>query len=392
MYGIVNALTRLGREVVLISNAVHRENFHPSVRHLPINLCVSKKEKRLFQFFLALFPNAVVRLLFRKYLKRFAFLKTAVRARPIICFEHLDNSLGSFFKENGLIADFIHDTHGIAPLEFRYKDAASISERLVNRIKYLLSLRLEKKVMGNASGFLFVSNAMHHYFSGRYGFLAERDVHVLRDGVNPMLCEQRVDAEALQRLQERFKIAPGDRVIFFAGNFKDLGGVTDLIEAFALLESSGDSQPLKLLLVGDGERYDAAKSLVRRYGLEHSVVFAGRIPYTLLRTYQELASVIVCPDKQHPFSQLVPHIKYFDALVSGKVVINGAFDAVKEINRHERFSLNFEPSNIKDLAGKITYALMHLDALLEKSGKHQASVCSHFSYDHFVKVLVDDRK
>jgi glycosyltransferase involved in cell wall biosynthesis len=388
MYGIINALAKLGCDVVLISNAVGHENFHSSVRHVPLDFCFSKKKKRVFQFFLALLSNGIMRILFRRYLKHFAFLESIVRSHPVVCFEHLDNSLGSFFKENGLFGDFIYDTHGIAPLEFKYKIAYSVSEQLWNHINYILSLNLENKVMRNASGFIFVSEAMHDYFASQYDFLKKRDVYIVRDGVNPMLCEQSIDKEELHRLRNRFHLAPGEQVVFFAGNFKDLGGVTDLVEAFAKLSRYGGRARPKLLLVGVGERFEATKSLVRQHGLEDQVIFAGRTPYALLRTYQELASVIVCPDRQHPYSELVPHVKYFDSLASGKVVINGAFAAVKEINKCERFSIDFEPSNIEDLADKIEYALTHLDALQKKSTNNRSIICSRFRYDYFVKGLI----
>ena len=110
-----------------------------------------------------------------------------------------------------------------------------------------------------------------------------------------------------------------------------------------------------------------------------------------MRSYQELADIIVCPDKKHPLSELVPHIKYFDALVSGKTVINGSFASIKDINHDERFSINFEPSDVNDLCNKIEKVLLNKYEYRVRSKTEQDIIFSEFSYQNTTKVLMDDK-
>jgi len=134
-----------------------------------------------------------------------------------------------------------------------------------------------------------------------------------------------------------------------------------LIAAFSAIVNNYDA---RLLIVGDGPTMNEVPKLGQRNKLEHKVIFLGRIPYHHLRTYQDLADVIVCPDKQNVYSELIVHVKYLDSLMSGKVVINGSFKSVQEVNPNELLSLTFKPSNVASLSHAISYALDHYEELL----------------------------
>ena len=292
-----------------------------------------------------------------------------------------------FLKEQKIINGYINDTHGIAPLEFLHNKTGNIMDNMINRLKYIMALRLDEKVLRSAKGMIFVSDAMKKYFESKYLFVSTKQNYIVRDGVNSSLCHQTVDTTMVGDHKVKYDLRDNDKVVLFAGNFKDLGGVMDLIEAFSILMSQNKLKNLKLLLLGDGERYEDAKILVKKYRLEDKVVFVGRTKYAELKNYQELADVVVCPDKQHPFSELVPHIEYFDSLASGKVVINGSFASVKEMNPNEKFSVDFEPSNVIDLANKIDMVLDNLEYFIVKYQENKKTICSEFTYGNFTKDL-----
>ena len=196
---------------------------------------------------------------------------------------------------------------------------------------------------------------MREYFEYHYPSIKSKYSYIINDGISSDIYHQKVDIGLLKILKSRYD-TKSKKVLLFIGDFKDLGGVLDLIEAFNILIQK-DIKDIILLLVGDGEMLTASQNLVKKYQIEDSVIFIGRIIYNEIRTYQELSDIIICPDKNHLFSQLVPHIKYFDSLISGKIVINGAFKSIQEINIDEKYSIDFEPSNIEDLAVKIEYSL-----------------------------------
>ena len=390
MKGIVNALVESGQNVTLLSNAESYDGFHSLVKHIFLDIEISKREKRVFQFLLSLLPIVITKQIFKNYSKTIAklFKKENLTDEMIISFEYLDNSMAYFLKEQKIIDGYVNDTHGIAPLEFLYKKTDSFTGKIINRLKYVMALKLDKKVLQNAKGTIFVSDAMQEYFESKHPFINAKENYIVRDGVNSSLCQQTIDSLMVESYKEKYNIQENDKVVFFAGNFKDLGGIMDLIEAFSILVSRNKFKNLKLLLLGDGERHTDARNIVKKYRLEDKVIFVGWTKYAELKNHQELAHVIVCPDKQHPFSELVPHIKYFDSLASGKMVINGSFASVKEMNPNEKFSVDFEPSNVIDLADKIEMVLQDLEYFSVKYKDNKKIICSEFTYGHFTKVLM----
>ena len=67
--------------------------------------------------------------------------------------------------------------HGIAPLEFLYKQTNSLIDDVMNKFRYIVALRLDKKVMYNADGLIFVSEAMKDYFEKKYAFIRSKKLY-----------------------------------------------------------------------------------------------------------------------------------------------------------------------------------------------------------------------
>ena len=175
----------------------------------------------------------------------------------------------------------------------------------------------------------------------------------------------------------------------FAGSFKYSGGIIDLVETFDSLIQKKDYSHIKLLLIGDGECYPIVKKFIKKPYLSNKLILKGRISHHELAIYQEIADVIVCPDKNHPLSEMVPHIKYFDALISNKIVINGSFKSIKKINPNECFSINFKPSDKEDLLRKLDYVINNLDLLNIRYSFNKYRVCKEFTYSKSTKNLLN---
>ena len=387
IYGILNALAKEYKEIILISNISDTSKFHPNIKHIFLNLTISTQKKNIFQFSLAIFPNFINKLLFFKYLKSFSKNIPNNLKDEIIFFEYLDNSFGYFLKRNKAIGSYVNDIHGIAPLEF-YNNKSKGIKRLYNLFRYIVSKKLDYKVMKNATKIIAVSKAMKKYFLTEYPFL-ENKIMVIPDGVSKEFCSQKVDDILLKDIIKTYK-NDNKKIILFAGDFKDLGGVLDLVNAF--IKVIKKREDVRLLLIGDGEHFNRIKQIIQNNNLKSIIHLLGRVPYNKLKTYQELADMIVCPDRQHPYSNLIIHIKYFDSLASGKVVINGSFISVKEINKNKQLSIDFEPSNINDLADKISLVLENLEFYKNKYKFTKNYICKNFTYDAFIKKFLKDYK
>jgi glycosyltransferase involved in cell wall biosynthesis len=338
---------------------------------------------------LGVLPVVVVRWKYAKLYNRLQSVFADGFTNETIYFcEYLDNSIGYFLKKSGVIKDYINDLHGVATLEFKFQAqlAKSPSDKIKFYTKYKISDWLDNKVCNKAQGLIFASQAMKDYFIAQYPKIANKRHYILPYVLSSGAIEDQVEYELKKQLEAKFHRVPHEKIIFFAGAFKKTGGVPDLIAAFAQMVNNYDT---RLFLVGDGPTMNECQDLVAQYQLKDKVLFIGRIPYHQLRTYQDLADIIVCPDKQNVYSELIVHVKYLDSLLSRKVVINGSFKSVQEINPNQLLSINFTPSDVASLSTAITYAIDHHEALLEQYKNNVDYVAQHLTYASQVAVLED---
>jgi glycosyltransferase involved in cell wall biosynthesis len=285
-----------------------------------------------------------------------------------------------------MIQEYINDLHGVATLEFKFQaqHATSVKEKIKFYTKYKVSDWLDSKVCNAAHGLIFASKAMEEYFIAQYPKVKDKRNYIVPYVLSSGSISDTVDSELKQKLIQKYNRRPEEKIIFFAGAFKKTGGVPDLISAFNALVNNYDA---RLLIVGDGPTMNECLALVKENKLEDKVIFLGRIPYHHLRTYQDLADVIVCPDKQNVYSELIVHVKYLDSLMSGKVVINGSFKSVQEVNPDERLSVNFKPSDVASLTQAISYSLDNYDELLVRYKNNVSYVSKQLTYASQVEVL-----
>ena len=386
MYGMLNSLAAQGHEVVFLSNAENYKSFHPAIQHVRIGY--DFKEKRRMQGLLALLPASVVYQQFRPLFSKIeaAIERAGVGSMPVCFFDYLDNTIGCLLKATGVIQSYFNDIHGIVPIEQLYLQsiASNNYQRMVHRWKHFLVNSLDQKVFGGAAGFIYGSNSMKKYYEQRYR-LEGKQSFVIPYLVGEDALKRQPDAARQRELKAQLGLTEQDFVVLFIGTYKQTGGMDDLIKAFDLLHR--DTAASKLIMIGEGPDKEYCVKLAQQLPTANAIHFIKSIPYAEMATYQGLAHVIVCPDKENAFSQHVVHVKYFDALISGRLVINGAFDSVKEINKNEELSLTFKPSDVTDLHAKLLYCHNHYEELCKKYAGVKEYVAQHLTYNVYVKSL-----
>ncbi|MBX2845312.1 MAG: glycosyltransferase [Saprospiraceae bacterium] len=388
--GILNELIKAGKTV-----EVH--GFHEDIPGLlpeaQVHLLPTRLQqlnKRKFQLALAFLPAGLTKMLFGWVLQTFStyFSEKNVTNSTFVFPEHLDNSLGYFLNKHRLIHGYINDIHGIAPIEFMAKKEYSFLRNLIFFFKRYAAVRLDNKVFQHAKGFLFPSPGVQKYFTSKYK-LDDKIQLLVPEAANQILLEQEVDEALQEEVRSQCGLLEADTVILFAGAFKPTGGVLDLLHAFVQLKQSG-APTSKLVLIGKGSDWQAAQDIVREAGLQDAVRFLGMVPYEKLYTYQSLADIIVCPDKFSAYSDLLPHIKYYDALASGKIVINGRFTCLEAMNAGERFSLEFIPSDVASLSATLKRAVEQKTALMDKYSTNREKVKQAYTYTQSVQSMLSE--
>lgn len=387
MLGVLNALAKRGNQVTLFSNAEDHVKLPAGVENIFLNCHFSPADKRKFQALLSVAPVGIVNMVFNRQLSQIsAVLNQVSENSEIIFFEYLDNSIGYWLFKNRVIDSYVNDIHGVATLEFSFQaqKANRLIDRLKFKLKYWSSTHLDKKVFGYARGFIFASNKMKEYFQNKYS-KANSAKKIVLPYVLSEVPDSHVDPSLFNKIKAELPLSHEEKVILFAGSFKKTGGISDLILAFKKVLP--DYPYLKLLLVGDGPTMSECRDLVKSLELEDKVIFTGRTPYEHLPAYQKVANIIVCPDKQNDYSEMIVHVKYLDALASGKIVINGSFASVREINPNDELSISFRPSDVSDLSEKIKYCLLNEEKLKEKYQRNVDHVRTHLTYEQFIHVL-----
>lgn len=387
MQGIMNELSKKGHDVIFISNTKKYHLFENTIQHVFIDFLFSRRDKRIFQGLLGIFPMFFIRIKYANLFNRLnEIFKEKFDNESIYFFEYLDNSIGYCLKSQQIIKDYINDLHGVATLEFKFQanHSKSIKDRIKFYSKYLVSNLLDKKVFNAAKGLIFASQAMKDFFSEQYPSIKQKKNYILPYVLSSGVISDEVDNDLKQQLIEKYNRTQDEKIIFFAGAFKKTGGVPDLILAFANIVNQYKT---RLFIVGDGPTMEECLSIVKEKNLLNKVVFIGRIPYNHLRTYQDLADIIVCSDKQNVYSELIIHVKYLDALISGKIVINGSFKSVREVNIDESLSINFKPSDVLSLTNSIKFSIENFEDLKNKFKNNKEYTARNLTYTSHVSIL-----
>ena len=384
--GVLNALVKQDVEIKLYSIHNSVPGLSPFIKVVQLPPYFRTINKRWFQFVLAYFDAKVVNVAMTKALRYFKKEFSCYKNQPLLFFDYLDITIGYWLNQNNIIDKYITDVHGIAPLEFDLNETKSPTKRILNYIKKQSVLRLDRKIYSNAFKVIYTSKRVQSFLQKLYDIENSKAI-IVEEAINQNLIDQKVNKELKKSILDLINYNENNTILFFAGKFKQFGGVADLIKAYIGLRKENDELNTKLILVGYGELANYCKSLVKKANLSNEVFFLGPRPYSELKTFHDIVDIIICPDKDTPYSQSLPHIKYFDSISSGKIVINGMFQFTDEINPDQKFSLNFEPSNIESLKEQMKYAIDNKGTLQNKFyiAKEQAVV--NFSYENSTKNL-----
>lgn len=386
MYGILNALSKNGNEVLFISNAKDYQGFDRGIKHIYIDFELNPSQKRRIQFLLAVFDSKIVVKAFKRFFTRLKSIFKSVESEEVYFFEYLDNSLGYCLLKKNIIPGYVNDLHGIATLEFDFQSKTKTNklEKILFSFKKNIAERLDKKVICNSVKNIYASDAMKQFFEELYPVLYNKKSIIIPYLLPIDANKRKADKKLTASLSDKFSLN-NKNVILFVGAFKLTGGVLTLIKAFHKIRKTNDDHVL--ILVGDGYEKTNCESYVSQNNLNDKVFFEGRKPYEQLTSYQDIADIIVCPDEDNSFSQLIIHVKYLDALLSNKIVINGSFKSVLELNKNENLSLDFTPSDVDSLSKTLEKAISNFDYLSDKYSKNKNHALNNLTYDSFLSVF-----
>lgn len=317
-----------------------------------LNVNLSKTKKRICQTLVAIGLNSIA----AKYLSRdLKVISDELRWRHIdtlLACEHFDITIAYLLRLDNVIKEYVCDVHGYSLQEFR-------GEGVVNWIKRWLLRRHDGAVFKSADAIIYPNEKLRVEMEVSYKYVNNTFFYLpyLLAEDNLLLQEDFLKKDGA-RIRDEFKSRlDGRRVVFFAGSFKTLSGVDDLVGAFIRsngFDACGSS--CVLFLIGDGLLRKKIIRDLERSGLEY--IHISSIEYKYLRCFQLLADVIVCPEPFNLYSNLIVHLKLLDSIASGICVVSPKFQAICDMGLENKV-ISYSPSDIREMSVAILEAVFN---------------------------------
>lgn len=266
-----------------------------------------------------------------------------------ILISHQDNSIALFLKLRYDI-DTVYDIHGILKIQKEYLEGMNFWKR----IWFLISVINEKQAYLRFKYVNSINNEMTFYIRKELNY--DGQAFIAPDGFLKTSNSHSNPHAELKAYRKNLMLNDSDNIILFFGSFKKIGGVHLLAEVFC--DMAKDYHNLKLILIGDGQMKNQIIGRIEKKRLSHRVIFLKEIPYEELHTFLQIANVLVIPDLDNHYNRLIPHIKTYDAILSGKPILISDFEVNRNLMNEIKYpSTFFKPSDTSDLKLKLKYLL-----------------------------------
>ncbi len=134
----------------------------------------------------------------------------------------------------------------------------------------------------------------HDLFKEKYK--VKRDVHIIPSGIDvTRFYKENVDLLSIKSLKKELNIKKDDFVILFVGRIAKEKSIDFLIKNLkAILKKVPKA---RMIIVGDGPDMNELALLVRENKLDKHVTFTGKVPWSEIPKYYQLANVFVTASK-----------------------------------------------------------------------------------------------
>ena len=185
-----------------------------------------------------------------------------------------------------------------------------------------------------------------------------RNVHIIPTGIEvEKFYKENTDPEKLEEIRKKHGLNKGDFVILYVGRLGQEKSVDVLIEAHQELAREYKA---KLLIVGDGPDMDTYKNLVHKLKIDDNVIFTGKVPWTEVTLYYQIADIFATASKSETqgltvieaMAASLPVVAVDDESFRNVIIdgLNGhLFDTKKEYKKYVKSFID-EPSKLQQFS------------------------------------------
>ena len=185
-----------------------------------------------------------------------------------------------------------------------------------------------------------------------------RNVHIIPTGIEvEKFYKENNDPAKLEEIRKKHGLNKGDFVILYVGRLGQEKSVDVLIEAHQELAREYKA---KLLIVGDGPDMDTYKNLVHKLKIDDNVIFTGKVPWTEVTLYYQIADIFATASKSETqgltvieaMAASLPVVAVDDESFRNVIIdgLNGhLFDTKKEYKKYVKSFID-EPSKLQQFS------------------------------------------
>lgn len=195
----------------------------------------------------------------------------------------------------------------------------------------------------------------HDLFKEKYK--VKRDVHIIPSGIDvTRFYKENVDLLSIKSLKKELNIKKDDFVILFVGRIAKEKSIDFLIKNLKTILKKVPKA--RMIIVGDGPDMNELALLVRENKLDKHVTFTGKVPWSEIPKYYQLANVFVTASKTETQGLTV-----IEAMAAEKPVVAIKDESFELVMKDKQDGLFFETKEeyqrlIIDLYNNPSYAKM----------------------------------
>jgi len=176
-----------------------------------------------------------------------------------------------------------------------------------------IAMLLERKTLRQADKVLAINEKLKDYVKG-LGASPER-TQILRAGID---IERFDPVTKGDTIRQHYGLTKKDIVLFFMGWLYQFSGLKEVASQLARI----DNPNLKLLIVGEGDAYEALQQIREKHNLKNRVILTGKRPYEEIPSFIAASDICLLPayPDEKIMQDIVP-IKMYEYMAMKKPVI-----------------------------------------------------------------------
>lgn len=263
------------------------------------------------------------------------------------------------------------------PIILEVNDSAAV-ERVRPLFFKRVAMAIERWVFRKADGLVFVSSVFRDRAAQVHGWIAPTIItpNAANIAQFTFTAAQRDEARQQWGLE-------GHVVCGYLGAFVPWHAIDQFV--YRIADALKSNAHLKLLLVGDGAKFDEVKQFVEGRGLSHQIVMVGRVPHERVPGLLAAMDMAILPSA----GDYTSPVKLFEFMACGVPPIAPDFAPICEVLKPDETGWMFPAGDLDEAVRQVVARSQNPDALRTVGQAARAYIAEHRQWRNNIVQLTD---